>query len=81
MADLQAEKIEEEGKKVEDCGHGNYLPNGQNIAQVTDTIIVISSSVCGQCGQPSLSVNKIKIEVPKRPNVVTPIAPPTIARR
>lgn len=67
---------------TKDCGHtGKYLANGQNIAQIGTNIIVLTSSVCGECGQPTLSVNKIEVGLPKPSGVVVPPTPGLITKK
>lgn len=44
------------------CGHtGKWTGSGQSIVNMGTSIMIISTSVCGECGQSVISVNKINI--------------------
>jgi len=44
------------------CGHvGKWSGNGQSVINAGNVLIIITSAVCGECGNPIISINNLKI--------------------
>lgn len=57
------------------CGHkGNWGGVGQSAVVDKSGIIVIATTVCGECGDVAISVNNMKAQQapPERNNIVVP---------
>ena len=65
------------------CGHtGKWSGNGQNVLNAGNTLVVVSSAICGECGKPVISINNIKLEGVSFPSnrIVTPFNMPVIKK-
>lgn len=57
------------------CGHkGNWRGIGQSLIAKPDSVIIVASSVCGECGDVDMSLNTIRMQSPNPPqsNIVVP---------
>lgn len=62
MKNQKEQKLITATNPLKGCGHlGKWNGNGQSIFKLENSIMIISTSVCGECGQPVISVNKIGI--------------------
>lgn len=55
------------------CGHtGKFTGIGQTVASQGGQLIIISSIVCGECGQQRVEVNNMSLEL-KKSVIETPV--------
>lgn len=58
------------------CEHtGSFRGVGQSVIRSSKGLMVISSAVCGQCGQFQISVNNINLELPQDSGIKVPSMP------
>lgn len=54
------------------CNHkGKWTGGGQSIFNTGTALIIISTSVCGECGRSVINVNKLGVTVKKPSDIVS----------